>query len=109
MRWPPSSATSLAQRLDHGKLRTFLHHFPKAGAVLEELQHQSWQLIILTRLSPVLPFALMTFVLAIVGVPRRRFLIASVVGMLPRSLFFIGWARRLPMCWPCCATPTRAR
>ncbi|GAB3291003.1 hypothetical protein GCM10027511_03830 [Hymenobacter humi] len=78
----------LAQRLDHGKLRTFLHHFPKAGAVLEELQHQSWQLIILTRLSPVLPFALMTFVLAIVGVPRRRFLIASVVGMLPRSLFF---------------------
>ncbi|MCC3152815.1 VTT domain-containing protein [Hymenobacter sp. BT770] len=78
----------LAQRLDHGKLRHFLHLFPKAEAVLNELQHQSWQLILLTRLSPVLPFALMTFVLAIVGVPRRRFLVASVVGMLPRSLFF---------------------
>ena len=78
----------LAQRLDHGKLRHFLHLFPKAEAVLGELQHQSWQLIVLTRLSPVLPFALMTFVLAIVGVPRRRFLVASVVGMLPRSLFF---------------------
>lgn len=78
----------LAQRLDHGKLRHFLHLFPKAEAVLSELQHQSWQLILLTRLSPVLPFALMTFVLAIVGVPRRRFLLASVLGMLPRSLFF---------------------
>ncbi len=78
----------LAQRLDHGKLRHFLHLFPKAEAVLGELQHQSWQLILLTRLSPVLPFALMTFVLAIVGVPRRRFLLASVLGMLPRSLFF---------------------
>jgi uncharacterized membrane protein YdjX (TVP38/TMEM64 family) len=78
----------LAQRLDHGKLRNFLHLFPKADAVLGELQNQSWQLIILTRLSPVLPFALMTFVLAIVGVPRRRFLVASVLGMLPRSLFF---------------------
>ena len=78
----------LAMRLDHGKLRDFLHHFPKADAVVQELQNQSWQLIILTRLSPVLPFALMTFVLAIVGVPRRRFLAASVVGMLPRSLFF---------------------
>ena len=78
----------LAQRLDHGKLRHFLHLFPKAEAVLSELQHQSWQLILLTRLSPVLPFALMTFVLAIVGVPRRRFLAASVLGMLPRSLFF---------------------
>ena len=30
----------------------------------------------------------MTFVLAIVGVARRRFLAASVLGMLPRSLFF---------------------
>jgi uncharacterized membrane protein YdjX (TVP38/TMEM64 family) len=78
----------VAMKLDHGKLRGFLHHFPKAGAVLEELQTQSWQLIILTRLSPVLPFALMTFVLAIVGVPRRQFLLASLVGMLPRSLFF---------------------
>ncbi|WP_460584278.1 TVP38/TMEM64 family protein [Hymenobacter arcticus] len=78
----------LARRLDHGKLRAVLHHFPKADAVLAELQNQSWSLILLTRLSPVLPFALMTFVLAIVGVPRRRFLAASVIGMLPRSLFF---------------------
>ena len=78
----------LALRLDHGKLRHFLHLFPKAEAVLGELQNQSWQLILLTRLSPVLPFALMTFVLAIVGVPRKRFLLASVLGMLPRSLFF---------------------
>ena len=78
----------LAQRLDHGKLHHFLHLFPKAEAVLDELKTQSWQLILLTRLSPVLPFALMTFVLAIVGVPRRQFLAASVLGMLPRSLFF---------------------
>lgn len=78
----------LARRLDHGKLRAVLHHFPKADAVLAELQGQSWPLIILTRLSPVLPFALMTFVLAIVGVARQRFLAASVLGMLPRSLFF---------------------
>ncbi|RZK14387.1 MAG: DedA family protein [Hymenobacter sp.] len=78
----------LAQRLDQDKLRNLLHRFPKADAVLAELQDQSWQLILLTRLSPVLPFALMTFVLAIVGVPRGRFLAASILGMLPRSLFF---------------------
>ncbi len=78
----------LAGRLDHGKLRGLLAHFPKAEAVVVELQQQSWQLILLTRLSPVLPFALMTFVLALVGVPRGRFLAMSVLGMLPRSLFF---------------------
>lgn len=78
----------LALRLDQGKLRDFLLNFPKAGAVLGELNQDSWQLIVLARLSPVLPFALMTFVLALVGVPRGRFLAASVLGMLPRSLFF---------------------
>lgn len=78
----------LACRLDHGKLHDFLRLFPKAEAVVAELQHQSLSLIVLTRLSPVLPFALMTFVLAMVGVPRRQFLLASVLGMLPRSLFF---------------------
>jgi uncharacterized membrane protein YdjX (TVP38/TMEM64 family) len=78
----------IAMRLDHGKLSAFLHHFPKVGAVLDELRNQSLQLIVLTRLSPVLPFALMTFVLALVGVPRRKFLGGSVLGMLPRSLFF---------------------
>ena len=86
----------LARRLDHGKLRAVLRHFPKAEAVLTELQSQSWPLIILTRLSPVLPFALMTFVLAIVGVARRRFLAASVLGMLPRSLFFYWLGTKAP-------------
>ncbi|SNC75223.1 Uncharacterized membrane protein YdjX, TVP38/TMEM64 family, SNARE-associated domain [Hymenobacter gelipurpurascens] len=78
----------IAASLDHGKMLHFLHHFPKADAVMQELKTQSWQLIILTRISPVLPFALMTFVLAVMRVDKRRFLIASIIGMLPRSLFF---------------------
>lgn len=78
----------LAQIIDHGKLIKFISHFDKAAAVMEELKHQSWSLIILTRISPVLPFALMTFVLAMMNVNKRKFLFASIVGMLPRTLFF---------------------
>lgn len=78
----------VATRLDHGKMTAFLHHFPKAEAVMRELKTESLQLIILTRISPVLPFALMTFVLAVMRIDRRRFLLGSVLGMLPRSLFF---------------------
>ncbi|MCB2375951.1 VTT domain-containing protein [Hymenobacter sp. BT635] len=78
----------LASSLDHGKMTAFLHRFPKAEAVMRELKADSLQLIVLTRISPVTPFALMTFILAVVGVDRRRFLLGSVVGMLPRSLFF---------------------
>jgi uncharacterized membrane protein YdjX (TVP38/TMEM64 family) len=78
----------IAASLDHGKMTNFLRHFPKVDAVMNELKTDSWQLIFLTRISPVTPFALMTFVLAVLGVDRRRFLLASVLGMMPRSLFF---------------------
>lgn len=78
----------LATTLDHGKMLAFLSHFPKADAVMKELKTDSWQLIFLTRVSPVTPFALMTFVLAIMRVRRGPFLLASIAGMLPRSLFF---------------------
>jgi uncharacterized membrane protein YdjX (TVP38/TMEM64 family) len=78
----------IATVLDHGKLLAFLSHFPKADAVMKELKTDSWQLIFLTRISPVTPFALMTFILAIMRVRRGPFLLASIAGMLPRSLFF---------------------
>ena len=78
----------LAAALDHGRMTTFIGHFPKAAAVMRELKTDSWQLIFLTRVSPVTPFALMTFILAIMGVRRGPFLLASIAGMLPRSLFF---------------------
>ena len=78
----------LAQFIDHGKLMHFIKHFEKAAAVMNELKNQSWSLIILTRISPVLPFALMTFVLAIMKVEKHKFFLASIIGMLPRTLFF---------------------
>jgi uncharacterized membrane protein YdjX (TVP38/TMEM64 family) len=78
----------LATTLDHGKMLAFLSHFPKADAVMKEMKIDSWQLIFLTRVSPVTPFALMTFILAIMRVRRWPFLLASIAGMLPRSLFF---------------------
>ncbi|MFC5271406.1 TVP38/TMEM64 family protein [Adhaeribacter terreus] len=77
-----------AQFIDHGRMTAFINHFPKAALVMDELKHHSWELIILSRISPVLPFAFMTFVLSIIKVPLRKFLIASMAGMLPRTLFF---------------------
>lgn len=78
----------LATLIDRGALQRFIELFPKAEAVLRELRAESLQLIILVRLSPVLPFALMTFVLAAAGVNFQRFIVGSVLGMLPRTLFF---------------------
>ena len=78
----------VAQFIDHGKMIAFLNQFPKASAVMEELRDHSWGLIILSRISPVLPFAFMTFVLSLIRVDKIKFLAASMLGMLPRTLFF---------------------
>jgi uncharacterized membrane protein YdjX (TVP38/TMEM64 family) len=79
---------SLARLIDHGKMMSFLNRFEKARNLMQELRNQSWSLIFLTRISPVLPFALMNFVLSLLQVNRTKFLMASIVGMLPRTLFF---------------------
>lgn len=79
---------SLAQLIDHGKMMSFLNRFEKARIMMQELRHESWSLIFLTRISPVLPFALMNFVLSLLQIDKKRFFLASIVGMLPRTLFF---------------------
>lgn len=77
-----------AQLIDHGKMMAFLNRFEKTQVLMEELRGQSWSLIFLSRISPVLPFAFMTFVLSLLRVDKKKFLLASMAGMLPRTLFF---------------------
>ncbi|MDX5417666.1 MAG: VTT domain-containing protein [Hymenobacteraceae bacterium] len=79
---------TLARLIDHGKMMDFLNRFEKTMYLMQELRDQSWSLIFLTRISPVLPFALMNFVLSLLQVDKVKFFIASMVGMLPRTLFF---------------------
>jgi uncharacterized membrane protein YdjX (TVP38/TMEM64 family) len=79
---------SLAQLIDEGKMMGFMNRFEKARILMQELRHESWSLIFLTRISPVLPFALMNFVLSLLQIDRRRFFLASIAGMLPRTTFF---------------------
>ncbi|WP_242923062.1 TVP38/TMEM64 family protein [Pontibacter liquoris] len=79
---------SLARLIDHGKMMSFLNRFENARNLMQELRAESWSLIFLTRISPVLPFALMNFVLSLLQVNKSKFFVASIVGMLPRTVFF---------------------
>ena len=69
-------------------MMSFLSRFEKTMYLMQELREQSWSLIFLTRISPVLPFALMNFVLSLLQIDKKKFFLASIVGMLPRTLFF---------------------
>ena len=78
--------------LEGKKIHKNILEKPKVSRFLSSLKQKSWRLIILVRLSPVLPFAVTNLVLSAIRFPIKVFLIGSFLGMLPRTLFaiFIG-------------------
>ena len=91
--YPAASALGylVGKSLDHGQLMKTLPPNSRIHLTLDALQHHQWPLVILTRISPVLPFSLMNLVLPAIGVRFATFLVAGFIGMLPRTLFAL-WA-----------------
>lgn len=75
--------------LDGGQLLKSVQSQPKARKFLSGLTLRDWPLMILVRLSPVLPFALMNLLMPALNIRFRVFLVAGFLGMLPRTLFSI--------------------
>jgi uncharacterized membrane protein YdjX (TVP38/TMEM64 family) len=57
----------------------------RARAAQEELARATFRVVALSRLSPVLPFALVNVLLAVSPVSRPVYLAGTLVGMLPRT------------------------
>lgn len=84
----------LTHIVDNGHFVETIRELPggrgeKALRFLEGVKSNQFGLIVMARISPVLPFALMNVMLPIAGVKLRAFLLAGTLGMLPRTLFFI--------------------
>ncbi|MDM7921581.1 MAG: VTT domain-containing protein [Pyrinomonadaceae bacterium] len=83
-------------RISGGKLPDIADRYPKAAAVYRSLVKDNfWRttaIVILLRISVIMPFALTNFLMASARVPIRSFLIGTAVGMFPRSaaVAFIG-------------------
>ncbi len=80
--------------IDHGKLLETLCNLPgKWGRNTERfingLNQNQFAIVILSRISPVLPFAMMNVVLSLAKVRLRVFLVAGIIGMLPRTALSI--------------------
>lgn len=65
-----------------------LGHYESKLKMLKKIDNQ-WVLVFFCRLSPILPFGIMNFVLSMLQIRLNTFLIAGLLGMLPRTLFFI--------------------
>ncbi len=78
-----------AKSIDGGRFLTILSEKPKVKQILENLQKDEFKIILLARLSPVLPFAVTNVLFSFSGTKLRNFLTAGFLGMLPRTILSI--------------------
>lgn len=79
----------LAVYFDKGKFLKTLKDVEGVDRIINNLKTSESKIIILSRLSPVLPFAMMNLLLSISGATLKKFLFAGFLGMMPRTLLFI--------------------
>lgn len=79
----------VARRVDQGSIIEYVSNREKVAVFLQRLKRREFMFVILSRLSPVLPFAMMNFVLSAMQVRLRTYMVAGFLGMLPRTILFI--------------------
>jgi uncharacterized membrane protein YdjX (TVP38/TMEM64 family) len=62
---------------------------PKTRALDRAIGRNSFKLVLLLRLSPVVPFNVLNYMLGVSDVPVGRYIVASFVGMLPGTWLYV--------------------
>jgi uncharacterized membrane protein YdjX (TVP38/TMEM64 family) len=62
---------------------------PKFGALDRAIGGQGFKMVVLLRLSPVFPFSLLNYLLALTAVPTRAYILANLLGMVPGALLYV--------------------
>lgn len=76
---------------DKGKLMSDVSKIPKAQHIVSNLKKNEFQIIVLARLSPIFPFAMMNVLLSYLKAELIKYFSGSLIGMLPRTVLFL-WA-----------------
>lgn len=79
----------LGRTILRGWIRRKIERSPKARALDRAVARNSFKLILLLRLSPVIPFNLLNYALGLSDASLGRYMIASFVGMLPGTWLYV--------------------
>lgn len=81
----------IATRLDKGKLIKELGDFPEINVFLVNIKELPNLFTFFSRISPMLPFAMTNYLLSVLGIRWKSFMLFTFLGMLPRTTLFF-WA-----------------
>ncbi len=84
-----TTAFFLSRTALRGWIQKRIAHSPKTRALDRVVGQNSFKLILLLRLSPLIPFNLLNYALGLSDVPIGRYMVASFVGMLPGTWLYV--------------------
>lgn len=85
-----------ARWLGRGRLERALAHHPRLTALDQGIARGAGRLVLLLRLSPLVPFNLLNVALGLTAIPVGTYTVASLVGMLPGALLYTTLGASLP-------------
>jgi|SRR5579862_3718218 len=86
----PSVVTFLAARyLARDRLRSLIERRRKYRAIDKAVTKDGWQVVLLLRLSPVIPFNLQNYALGVTGIPCSHYVGATLAGIVPGIAIYV--------------------
>jgi uncharacterized membrane protein YdjX (TVP38/TMEM64 family) len=84
-----SLAFLVARYLARDKVWDLLENRPEFKVVDRAVREEGWKVIILLRLSPLLPFELQNYVVGLTDIPFRQYVVATFVGIIPGAVLHV--------------------
>lgn len=71
-----------------GFLLRKLAHYPKFMALDRAIEREGWQVVLVSRLSPIVPHSLVSYIAGLTHIGAWRYSIASFIGFIPISVAY---------------------
>ena len=69
--------------------KKFFARNARMRAVEDAVAHDGWRIVLLTRLSPVMPYSLINYALGLTRLSAAKFILATEVGAIPSTCIYV--------------------
>lgn len=71
------------------RIRSFINRRSKYRKLDEALADEGWKVVMLMRLSPIVPFNLQNYALGLTAIPFLQYLLATLIGIIPGIAIYV--------------------
>ncbi len=82
-------AALIGRYVARSRVQALVNKDRRARAVLKAVDEGSWRLVILLRLSPILPYGIQNYLLSVSGIRLLPYTLATPIGILPSSALYV--------------------